>query len=253
MEKYIEVEIKNGEKIRGVFHIPEKRPFPAVIMAHGFTGNRMEKHFIFVKTARKLCENNIGCLRFDFYGSGESDGNFENMTFSSECRDLKLVYNYICNYPDVDKNNIFLLGLSMGGAVVSVTAGELDFVKGIILWNPACNMKEILLREEYKPVFDFVKQTGFADIGGLKISKEFIDEIMSIDILALSKNYKGNVLLIVGEEDTTVPPEYSLKYKEIFPDAEVKIIKEADHTFNNLAHENEVIETTLKWIFNQIK
>lgn len=34
-------------------------PAPGVLMCHGFTGHRIEAHFVFVKGARALCVENI--------------------------------------------------------------------------------------------------------------------------------------------------------------------------------------------------
>ncbi|MEM0011325.1 MAG: alpha/beta hydrolase, partial [Candidatus Bathyarchaeia archaeon] len=56
-----------NEKIVGMLHIADSRAkSPAVMMCHGFTGQRMEAHFLFVKTARRLAQNGITVLRFDF-------------------------------------------------------------------------------------------------------------------------------------------------------------------------------------------
>ncbi|HIE24547.1 MAG TPA: alpha/beta fold hydrolase [Anaerolineales bacterium] len=44
---------------------------PAVLICHGFAGNRVESHFIFVKVARRLANAGFFVLRFDFRGFGE--------------------------------------------------------------------------------------------------------------------------------------------------------------------------------------
>jgi alpha/beta superfamily hydrolase len=49
-------------------------------MFHGFTGSKIEAHRFFVKLARSLSDSGFIILRFDFRCSGDSDGEFEDIT-----------------------------------------------------------------------------------------------------------------------------------------------------------------------------
>ena len=55
MQKAIEL-VSQGLTLRGMLHMPENVPgkVPVVVIFHGFTGNKMEPHFIFVKLSRML-------------------------------------------------------------------------------------------------------------------------------------------------------------------------------------------------------
>ena len=68
--------------IRGDVRTPEgDGPFPTVCFYHGFCVDRigiMRLHELF---ARKCVENGIACVKFDFYGCGESDGDFSEMRY----------------------------------------------------------------------------------------------------------------------------------------------------------------------------
>src|SRR5215831_11612603 len=67
---------------------------PGVVFFHGFTGDRMESHWIFVKCARALARHGIASLRFDFYGSGESDGEFSEVTLPGEVSDAETAVSF---------------------------------------------------------------------------------------------------------------------------------------------------------------
>lgn len=63
-------------------------------------------------------------VRFDFSGSGESDRNFEAVTLSGEVEEAKAILAYTRALSFVDPSRVFLAGLSMGGAVASIVAGD---------------------------------------------------------------------------------------------------------------------------------
>src|SRR5579863_7078284 len=92
-----------GQQLVGMVHVPEKvRPLPAVVLYHGFTGNHLESHLLFVKTARALAKAGIGSLRFDFRGSGNSEGKFSDMTVSGEIDDAMVALDFLSGQSWVD-------------------------------------------------------------------------------------------------------------------------------------------------------
>ncbi|MEA3485594.1 MAG: alpha/beta hydrolase, partial [Candidatus Aerophobetes bacterium] len=101
-EEYVTLEV-NSQKLRGMVHFPPERgPFPAVAVFHGCGGQRMEPHFIFVKLSRLLARNKIIAARFDFRGSGESEGEFEKMTIPQEVEDGMKIMDFLAEHPLVD-------------------------------------------------------------------------------------------------------------------------------------------------------
>jgi len=134
--------------LRGMEHIPEKsldEKVPAVILFHGFTGTKLEPHRLFLKISRALEKQGIASFRFDFLGSGESDGDFEEMTVSKEIEEAHAIVDFVKRDGRIDPSRIYLLGLSMGGLVASVVAGERpNDVAKLILMAPAGNMYELI-------------------------------------------------------------------------------------------------------------
>lgn len=62
------VELTYGSRtLRGMMHVPDGThgKAPMVVMFHGFTGNKVESHFIFVKLSRELEKVGIGSFRFE--------------------------------------------------------------------------------------------------------------------------------------------------------------------------------------------
>jgi alpha/beta superfamily hydrolase len=247
MQTSVEIPRGQGKTLRGELHLPRGTTHPPlVVMCHGFTGSRTESMFLFVRLSRFLERKGIASLRFDFYGSGESDGEFGEMTFSGECRDLETVLGWVRKERQAGHGPVYLLGLSMGGAVVSVMAPRQKDLAGIILLNPASNMRGFV--EERAP--DAARTiSGAWDWMGLKIGKAFVNDLKRKDILGDAEGYEGKALLVVGMKDQAVPPEWSLKYRQVYRTGlTVKTMKKADHTFMTLADRAELERSVAGWI-----
>src|SRR5690554_6935674 len=138
MQKAIELTVK-GKTLRGMYHRPDQEgKYPTVILFHGFTGDKLEPHRIFLKLSRRLAAGRTAMLRFDFSGSGESDGDFEEMTFSSEVREAEAIVDYAQSLPTTDGENLGVVGLSLGGAVAATLAGRRpEALRALVLWAAA--------------------------------------------------------------------------------------------------------------------
>ncbi|MFD1675490.1 alpha/beta hydrolase family protein [Alicyclobacillus fodiniaquatilis] len=235
----------DGLTLRGMEHIPdgaEQKPMPAVVLFHGYTGTKLEPHRIFLKISRALEARGIASFRFDFAGSGESDGNFEEMTASGEIRDAKAILAMVKADARIQTDGVSLLGLSMGGFVAGITAGDLpDDVHRLVLLASAGNFREIvqfrMQQTELAP-----DQLYFDESGNL-VGRQLYEDVLGIDGFARAKPFQGDVLLIHGTNDEAVPYQVSLKYRdEVYGErATVHLIEGADHTFNSHAWESEVI------------
>lgn len=252
-ERFVSFYNKN-QRIVGMFHLADlHKRSPAVIMCHGFTGQRMEAHFLFVKTARYLAENGIAVLRFDFRGSGESEGRFEDMTVEEEISDAETALHFVLQQEFVDYNRVGVIGLSLGGCVSACLAGRVkDLVKSLVLWSAAYKPGEnlsALLVPEMKETLD---RFHFINIGGNKVGKRFFEILPSIDPLKELSNYPGAVLLVHGEADfipySQAQECYEMLQRRKEGKAKFHLVKGADHTFSSPEWEEEVMKVTLEWL-----
>ena len=255
MQKPVEIQSRNLT-LRGMLHIPEEMTgkVPIICIFHGFTGDKMEPHFIFVKLSRMLEAKGIASVRFDFAGSGESDGDFIDMTISHELEEAKDILDYAKSLDFVDTSKIGLLGLSMGGAVASMLAGvRKEDVQSLCLWAPAGNMGELVARGHSEEDIYKLRKSGFWDIGGLLLGAAFLDDVLSLDIYAKAAAYNKNVLILHGDKDQTVPIGTSEKFLEIYETrAILHIVEGGDHTFNKKAWEEEVLDYTIGFLEGEL-
>ncbi|NPV91149.1 MAG: alpha/beta fold hydrolase [Firmicutes bacterium] len=253
--KYFEVP-RAGRTIRGMIHRPANQTGrrPGLIYCHGFTASRIEPHFMYVKIARALADLGIVSIRFDFLGSGESDGEFKDMTLSGEVADCEAVIDYAETLDFVDSGNINLLGFSMGAAVAAITAAHRPgLIKNAILISTAANILEVFTKDIKGDAVEAYLNRGYFDYQGNLLSKPAIDDAFKINIYEQAGLIKGPVLLVHGSRDDIVPPFTSLKLAEILGDqARLKLIRDADHHFSSAPFETELISTITQFVQDKI-
>ncbi len=252
----------NGLQIVGMLHSPVKNSTknPAVLLLHGFTGNKSENHFLFTKLARKLAEAGYVCLRFDFTGSGDSQGNFKDMSIFTELDDAKAALQFLSQQSQVDTNRIGLLGLSMGGCVAALLAGENDRIKSLILLSAVANPEETfqaLLNNSPKTYFN--NNNWYIDFSGYPVGQKFFEILPEVKPLEKIRSFQGSVYIIHGKEDAVVP----LSSADDFHNAlnihnknsaiQIEIIPGADHVFTSVPLTNLLIGKIVKWFNKTLK
>lgn len=251
----LQVAFSVGEmNLYGMLHLPSlSGRYPCVIFCHGFTGHRIEAHRLFVKAARELVRFDMAAFRFDFRGSGESEGDFSDITITSELEDLHAAVQFVSSFECVDANRLALLGLSLGGCVAACYAATDERIKAIVLWNAVARPDEILRRHLSSGAASELEEKGWIDIGGLKVSRPFFDELPSIKPVELVSRFKGRALIVHGSADTVVPVDDAHLYAEALGSrADLHIVDGADHTFARCQHEEHVIWLTCNWLKRQL-
>lgn len=253
MQKHIELVVK-GKTLRGMYHYPDQEGiYPTVILFHGFTGNKLEPHRIFLKLSHRLTAEGLAVIRFDFSGSGESDGDFAEMTFSLEVLEAQEILKFVRVLPSTDSDRIGIVGLSMGGAIASILAGtNPSVVKALVLWSAAGinTIKDLKHWKETQE--DFPRnERGQIDLGGLWLNEHFFTDLANWDAYETVNKYPGPALILQGTGDKIVPPETAEQYRKTMEErAKLIYIPEADHTYNSHVWEEQVLAETTSFLKN---
>lgn len=235
---------EKGERIFGIVEKPDTGTnFPVVIMLHGFTGEHISSFFKLPRVSRKLSKSGIATVRFDFCGSGNSDGDFKDMTPTSEAADALRVVKMVKDSDWFD-GSLGLLGYSLGGVITSMVAPRIDDLKSVCLWSPGI----INGSEVFKKFFAFagakkLENEALYDLCSLLVSEKFIEENNSIDSQKLLGMYKGPVQIITGTKDEFINFEEASKFVEsrgyLFDG-----IEGANHRYDKLEHFNSLSRST---------
>lgn len=234
MVQLIEIKNRNGKTLRGVFTLPEGEKKPMVVLnLHGFTGSMSGHKYAHTHLSRELEKEGIGCLRFDFYGCGESDGEFDEMTFTSTIEDTEDVYAWLKQQNNIDTEKIVLSGQSMGGLVAAVTAPRIQ-PYALILMCPGAGMWY-----GCKERADQLKAQGitYGDIGGLKFGLNFNYDLANYHPFEDAKGYHGPVLILRGTKDELVDDKTCETYLDLYQNEKEKEyirIEDGDHNFASI-------------------
>ena len=129
----------------------------------------------------------------------------------------------------VDSGNLFILGRSMSGVVSSIFAARQpnDFA-GLILYYPAFNMPGT--SDKYKAI-DEIPEKSLAMDNRRVVGKAFYVDMFGMDPFEAVHAYDGDVLIVHGDQDTTVPFEWSERAVKEYAHAELVKVPGARHGF----------------------
>lgn len=217
----------------------EDSPRRLVILAHGFTGTKCESGRLFVTTARALAAAGINALRFDFFGSGDSEGEFYQMTPNTEIDDLHAVIRWATKRFE----SVGVLGLSMGGGVSICTVADAPNVKALVTWSSVPDFSA------WKPP----EGKRIPEGNPISVGPAFFTDRPERDIPESYRSIRIPKLQIQGDRDM---PGFLEGFRKFFPDAPSPkrhvVIKGADHTFNTWKDRKRAINLTVEWFLRYL-
>ncbi len=222
--------VQGDKDIYGFLYYPStcKRQVPVVILSHGVTAT----HTSVEKYAEKIAEHGYAAYVFDYCGGGaksQSTGSTTDMSLLTEEKDLELVLSMIRKQKGIDREQIYLMGASQGGAVSAMTAADhTDEIAGLILLYPGFNIPDFV--RSLCPSKEVAPETF--ELLGMQTGKRYITDVYDMDIYAEIKPYEKDVLILHGDVDEIVPYSYSQKAVKEYKSAELVTIHGAGHGFD---------------------
>lgn len=235
---YQEIEI-NEKKIRGFLQKHEKQE-ELVIMLHGFSGNKNDHHFMFRTYANAILNEGYDVVRFDFLGSGDSDGVFEDISINSQCKQCDAI---IKHYQKAYKK-IHLWGFSLGGVVAALEASKWNCeIASLFLLSPAFLLQEVMERilATSKKVLAGYDMTGFL------VPDEFLEEVKNLNLKSLN-TYQGELKIVIGNRDQYIDLEKVIKVSSKYQQKiEYIEVDQADHCYSSIDLTKRVVEEMISF------
>lgn len=214
----------------GTIDLPDTPPIAYAIFAHCFTCSR------FVPAASRVCktlaEHGIACLRFDFPGLGQSEGEFADTSFTTNVDDIIAAAEWLTREYEAPQ---LLMGHSLGGAAAlkAATRPELSSINAVATLGAPFDAAHAVLH--------FADRIGDAEEDGcvtvtlagrdINISREFLEDLADNNPESYLPRLRKPLLLLHSPTDQTVGVENAQKIflKTRYPKSLVSV--EADHLF----------------------
>jgi putative redox protein len=222
---------KNGEVLSGRLELPKGDIDAIALFAHCFT---CSKNLIAPSTiSRRLTDQNIGVLRFDFTGLGMSEGDFSNTNFSSNVDDL---VSACLSLEESHFAPSILIGHSLGGAAVLKASAELKSIKAVATIGAPSSTDHV--SHLFADDLPKIKSQGQAEVNlagrNFLIKKQFIDDLEGTHLLSQIEQLRKAWLIMHSPIDNTVSIDHAAEiYQNLHHPKSFISLDDADHLLND--------------------
>ncbi|WKZ24690.1 MAG: alpha/beta fold hydrolase [Patescibacteria group bacterium] len=224
---------------------------------HGLGGFKEQDH---IRTlAEALLEKGYTVVSFDTTNSiGESSGRYEEATVTNYYEDLEDVVAWSKNQAWYQEPFI-MAGQSLGGICICLYAEK--YPQKVLALAPISTVTSGKLSLEAHQKYKNEQLINWQKTGWLETKSEsrpglikrlpwshMIDRL-KYDLTPEALKLTMPKLLIVGEHDTSTPPEHVKQFFDILPEPkEYHVIKDAPHTFRKKEHLDQIKKIILDWL-----
>ena len=211
---------------------PERKTGRAVILCHGFLSNKDSRTNL--RVTELLVAQGISTVRFDWFGMGESEGEFGQITVSTCCNQLKRAISLM---RERGYHELGLIGSSFGGLLAILVAQHHPDLQAVGLKCPVPDFPEMLEHEFGPKGIDEWKRTNYIpDVTGgtapIALDFAFYESCRAFNAYEAARAIKSPVLIVHGEQDELVPFHQIERLETALPgDVKLVLLPEADHQF----------------------
>ncbi|MCQ9371688.1 alpha/beta fold hydrolase [Corynebacterium sp. 35RC1] len=200
----VKVPSSKGYQMAGTIDMPDSTPTAFAMFAHCFTGSRFTPAAS--RASKELAEHGIACLRFDFPGLGQSEGNFHETSFSENVEDIKAAYQWMSEHYSAPQ---LLIGHSLGGAAALKAATQLKKLRAVATIGAPFDPAHAVLH--FADRISEVDETGAVTLtlGGrdITISREFLEDLAETNPEEYLPTLRKPLLILHSPIDQTVGVE----------------------------------------------
>ena len=269
--KNLLIEGKHSKPIvTDVFYEETNQPKKIVIFCHGYKG--FKDWGAWNLMAKAFANAGFFFIKFNFSHNGGTVEQpidfpdleaFGNNNYTKELDDLESVINWISINADFKKeadiNDVTIIGHSRGGGIVLLKANEDARVKKVISLAGVSDYKSRFPKKE--KFQEWVEEGVYFVKNGrthqemphfYQFFKDFEENEQRLDIQKATQNLKIPLLIIHGDNDTSVAIEEAENIHKWNPKSSFQTIENADHVFN-VSHpwENQKMSQELEEIIKQ--
>jgi putative redox protein len=198
-----------------------------------------------------LAERSILALRFDFAYVGESDGKFEDITYSGEVDDLRAAYALIQGrHP----GKTAILGSSMGGTVALMFAAQEPQVAALVTIAAPLHPENFPKRMLTPAQIQTWREQGFTIYHGQRLNAALLDDLEQLDVVESARRIVCPVLILHGDADDVVPVAEAYELAACLTATKrLEIFKDTDHRLSDSAVMQRAMAAALAWLVEHVR
>lgn len=172
-------------------------------------------------------------LMLDFFGHGESEGDFAELTISESVDDVLSAISFL---KDSGYTRIGLVGSSFGGMASLLAAAQTTDLVFLALKSPVVHYPSMIKSLYGEPMLEEWRKKGFADVEAPegrkhKLKYAFYEDSTANDGYKACERIFIPTLIVHGDLDETVPVSQSRKASGLIKDCRLETIEGADHRY----------------------
>ncbi len=250
MERQIRFKNHAGEHLSGTLHVPAEPAGRGAVLAHCFTCSRHTTILRHLGTA--LADAGYTALRFDFSGNGQSEGKFEDSTFSKQIAEIQCAVDVIARE---GVSWVALAGHSLGAEVSVLAASGMPAVRGVcaIAGRLSGLKPDHFLTQKQIETLHRSGSVSFVSRGrNLRIKSEFVLKASRYDLPAVIRSFDRPLMIVHGEADEIVPVEEAKRAESMNPRyIELFVLSGADHMFSRDQDRQAAARAVVDWLHEQ--
>ena len=220
--KEVDIPTEKNKKLYA-WWIPVDAGAPTIIFIHGW-GRNAQRMMTYLN---EFCCQGFNLLAFDArsHGNSESDGHTNMLKFA---QDISHVIDFVSGQKEIQNNNFYLVGLSIGGAASIYAAAHDERVKKVVTVGAFARPVTVMtkqLKARHIPYYPII----WLFYKFIKLSQQLdLEAIAPVNHIASAK---AKFLLIHGIDDDVVPVEEGKKLKAAAGDkAELWLMPNRGHS-----------------------
>ena len=165
-------------------------------------------HRLYHLLARHLSQAGFPAMRFDLYGCGDSEGDFEQARIDDWLADVSAAIDELRRRSNA--STICLAGLRLGGTLAMMSGAERGDVRGLVLWDPVTNgraylhelgdLHQYMLRWAHVRPPRHQSEEGPTELLGYPLADSLRADLEALNLATVQQRPADHVLLIESHE-----------------------------------------------------
>ncbi len=253
MEERLSFDDPCGHRVSAILTVPDAGTDRIAVLCHGFLSSKTSSTNNAL--TRSLIDHGVGTFCFDFFGQGDSEGPFEQITTTLGVQQAQAAIDIM---KQKGYRRIGLMGSSFGGLVSTLTAAQRTDLACLALKCPVVDFAEEL-RLGFGP--DEMERWEATDtipniMGGpdrIKLRYAFYDDAMRCIAYDPARLIMAPTVIVQGDKDEHVPLHQSRHlYDALQAKKHLEMLPGADHQFTKADDFKRMTQVIADWLIQHL-